>query len=206
LSLYAAGGSKPRPLRAIAIGGSAGSVDALAQLLPALRADAAVAVFVVVHLPRERTSKLVEIFSRKCELALVEAEDKQPIEPGVVYFAPPDYHLLVDAGPALALSADELVHYSRPAIDVLLESAADAYAASLLAIVLSGANEDGAAGLAAVAQRGGLTCVQDPKVSSSPTMPLAALKAAPRSAVLGLGELAELLRSIRGGHYQPLVY
>jgi two-component system, chemotaxis family, protein-glutamate methylesterase/glutaminase len=198
--------SSPRRLRAVVIGGSAGSVDVLARLLPALRADAAVSVFIVVHLPRERSSKLVEIFARKCDLALLEAEDKQPIQPGTVYFAPPDYHLLVEEGPAVALSADELVHYSRPAIDVLFESAADVYGGSLLAIVLSGANEDGAAGLAAAARRGGLTCVQSPEASVAPTMPLAALRAAPHSAALGVAELAELLRNIRGGQYQPVVY
>jgi two-component system chemotaxis response regulator CheB len=201
--------STPRELRAVVIGGSAGSVDGLGQLLPALRADAGVSVFIVIHLPRERSSRLVEIFTRRCELPLLEAEDKQPIETGVVYFAPPDYHLLVDEvdeGKAVALSADELVHYSRPAIDVLFESAADAYGGSLLGIVLSGANEDGAAGLAAVARRGGLTCVQDPKHASAPTMPLAALHAAPRSAVLELAEIAAVLTSIRGGHYQPVGY
>lgn len=195
-----------RELEAVVIGGSAGSVDALVQLLPALRGDCGVPVMVVIHLPRERSSRLPEIFSRTCELALAEAEDKQPIEPGTVYFAPPDYHLLIEEGPALALSADELVHYSRPAIDVLFESAADVYASALLAIVLSGANEDGAAGLAAAARRGGLTCVQNPAHASASTMPRAALRAAPASAVLELKQISSLLHSIRGGRYQPVGY
>jgi two-component system chemotaxis response regulator CheB len=198
--------SMPRDLSAVVIGGSAGSVDGLGQLLPAMRPDMGVAVFVVIHLPRERSSKLVEIFARRCDVPLVEAEDKQPIEPGRVYFAPPDYHLLVDEGPAIALSVDELVHYSRPAIDVLFESAADIYASKLLAIVLSGANDDGAAGLSAVARLGGATCVQDPARASSPTMPAAALRAAPASAVLDLAEIALLLGSIRSGRYQPMAY
>ena len=85
-----------------------------------------------------------------------EAQDKEPVEPGTVYFAPPDYHLLVDDGPQLALSADELVHFSRPSIDVLFESAADVYGERLLGIILTGANEDGAAGLAAVHRAGGI--------------------------------------------------
>jgi two-component system chemotaxis response regulator CheB len=195
-----------RELRAIAIGGSAGSVDALGVLLPALRADAGVAVFIVIHLPRERTSMLVDIFSRRSALRLVEAEDKQPIEPGTVYFAPPDYHLLIDEGPALALSADELVHYSRPAIDVLFEAAADAYGGGLLGIVLSGANEDGAAGLAAVKRHGGWTVVQSPGQSVASAMPLAALAAVPDSAVLALGEIAQLLASVRNGRYQRASY
>jgi len=198
--------SAARELRAIAIGGSAGSVDALGTLLPALRADAGVAVFIVVHLPRERSSMLVDIFSRRSALTLVEAEDKQPIEPGTVYFAPPDYHLLVDEGPALSLSADELVHYSRPAIDVLFEAAADVYGPALLGVVLSGANEDGAAGLAAVKHRGGWTVVQDPQEAASSIMPRAALAAAPDSEVLALAELAKLLSAVRDGQYQPASY
>ena len=99
---------------------------------------------------------------QKCALPVCEAADKEPVRPGTVYFAPPDYHLLIDAGPSLALSADELVNYSRPSIDVLFESAADVYGARLLGIILTGANEDGAAGLAAVHAAGGITIVQEP--------------------------------------------
>lgn len=195
--------SDVRQLSAIAIGGSAGSVDALSQLLPALAADSGVAVLVVVHLPRERDSKLAEIFAKRCRMRLVEAEDKQPIEPGYVYFAPPDYHLLVDRGPAVALSSDELVHYSRPAIDPLFESAADAYSRGLMGIVLSGANEDGAAGLTAVARAGGVTLVQSPAESVASDMPRAAIRAVPASRVLTIAELAALLGGVCQGRYQP---
>jgi two-component system, chemotaxis family, protein-glutamate methylesterase/glutaminase len=195
--------SDVRQLSAIAIGGSAGSIDALSQLLPALAADSGVAVLVVVHLPRERDSKLAEIFSKRCRVRLVEAEDKQPLEPGHVYFAPPDYHLLVDRGPAVALSSDELVHYSRPAIDPLFESAADVYGRGLMGIVLSGANEDGAAGLAAVARAGGVTLVQSPGEAVASDMPLAAIRAVPASRVLTIAELAALLGGVRQGRYQP---
>ncbi len=195
--------SEARTLSAICIGGSAGSVDALAQLLPALSSDAGVAVLVVVHLPRERDSRLVEIYEKRCSLRVVEAEDKQPIEPGYVYFAPPDYHLLVDVGPAIALSSDELVHYSRPAIDPLFESAADAYGGALLGVVLSGANDDGAAGLLAVARAGGDTLIQSPGEAIASEMPLAALKSVPTSRVLPLVQLAALLGGVRHGRYQP---
>lgn len=194
--------SDARPLSAITIGGSAGSLDALSQMLPALQADSGVAVLVVVHLPRERDSKLAELLSRRCRVRLLEAEDKQPIEPGTVYFAPPDYHLLVDTGPAVALSSDELVHYSRPAIDPLFESAADAYGDALLAIVLSGANEDGAAGLRAVARAGGVTLVQNPAEALASEMPMAALRAVPTSGVLSIAQLATLLGGVRQGRYQ----
>jgi two-component system chemotaxis response regulator CheB len=188
-----------REVSAIVIGASAGGVEALGALLPAFKADAAVAVFVVVHLPRERPSRLVDIFGPKCRLTVVEADDKQPVVPGTIYFAPPDYHLLIDSGPHIALSSDELVHFSRPSIDVLFESAADIYRRRLLGVVLTGANDDGAAGLAAVKRGGGLTLVQAPETASSSTMPAAALRAVPSSRALGLPGLSEVLRSISDG-------
>ena len=114
----------------IVIGTSAGGVEALSILLPALPEGLRAAVFIVLHLPRERPSLLVDIFQPKCAVPVREAQDKEPVDRGTVYFAPPDYHLLVDDGPQLALSADELVHYSRPSIDVLFESAADVVSAS----------------------------------------------------------------------------
>jgi two-component system, chemotaxis family, protein-glutamate methylesterase/glutaminase len=188
-----------RAVSALAIGCSAGGVDALCQLLPALDAECGIAVFVVVHLPRERPSRLVEVFSTKCQLAVLEAEDKQPVEAGAVYFAPPDYHLLLDSGPRLSLSVDQLVHFSRPAVDVLFQSAADVYGPQLIAMVLSGANEDGAAGLAAVKRAGGATLIQEPSTALATAMPEAALRAVPESPALDLTELAVSLRAIRGG-------
>lgn len=188
-----------RSVAAVVIGTSAGGVEALGSLLPAFEPDCGVPVLVVVHMPRERPSLLPELFASRCRLAVREAEDKQPLEPDTVYFAPPDYHLLVDAGPVLALSSDELVHYSRPAIDVLFESAADLFGGALLGIVLTGANADGAAGLAAVQRAGGLTLVQDPSSAAAAAMPEAALKAAPGSPRLTLTQLADLLRVLRQG-------
>jgi two-component system, chemotaxis family, protein-glutamate methylesterase/glutaminase len=188
-----------RAVQALVIGGSAGSVEGLSAILPALQPDCGIAVFVVMHLPRERPSLLVNIFAHKCQLRVAEAQDKQPIEPGNIYFAPPDYHLLIDEGPQLALSADELVHFSRPSIDVLFESAADVYADRLIGIVLSGANSDGAAGLRAIQNAGGLTLVQDPKTAVATTMPEAALTAAPGSASLTFSQLFGLLRGVLAG-------
>lgn len=158
------------PFQAIVIGGSAGSVEALGVLLPALPASLRASVLVVLHLPRDRPSLLCKIFQRRCALPLREAQDKEPIEGGTVYFAPPNYHLLVDAGPALALSVDAPVHYSRPSIDVLFESAADIYAHQLIGIVLSGANRDGAHGLAAIHANGvgSASCKTPPAPLSAP--------------------------------------
>jgi two-component system, chemotaxis family, protein-glutamate methylesterase/glutaminase len=183
-------------IRAVAIGASAGGVQALCELLPALSRESQAAVFVVLHLPRDRPSLLVDVFSQKCALAVREAEDKEPVIPGTVYFAPPNYHLLVDAGPQLALSADDLVNHSRPSIDVLFDSAAQVYREHLLGIILSGANEDGAEGLAAVHDAGGLTVVQEPQTAQSSAMILSALERRPADLVLDLAGIAELLQRL----------
>ena len=181
---------------AIVIGTSAGGVEALSVLLPSLPEGLRAAVLVVLHLPRERPSLLVEIFTPKCRLPVREAEDKEPIEPGVVYFAPPDYHLLVDNGPRVALSADEPVNFSRPSIDVLFESAADIYGARLIGIILTGASHDGALGLEAVRCAGGVTIVQEPESAQVPTMAESALKRGPVDHVLSLEQIAGWLRAL----------
>ena len=183
-------------IRAVAIGASAGGVQALSELLPALSRESQAAVFVVLHLPRDRPSLLVDVFSQKCALLVREAEDKESVTPGTVYFAPPNYHLLVDAGPQLALSADDLVNHSRPSIDVLFDSAAQVYREHLLGIILSGANEDGAEGLAAVHDAGGLTVVQEPQTAQSSAMILSALERRPADLVLDLAGIAELLQRL----------
>jgi two-component system chemotaxis response regulator CheB len=181
---------------AIVVGASVGGVQALSELLPALPAGTSVSVFVVLHLPRDRPSLLVEVFSQKCALAVSEAEDKEPVAPATVYFAPPNYHLLIDRGPQLALSADELVHHSRPSIDVLFESAAEIYRDRLLGVILTGANEDGATGLAAVHDAGGITVIQEPRTAQSSLMVLSALRRRSPDLVLPLPKIAELFGSL----------
>jgi two-component system chemotaxis response regulator CheB len=181
---------------AVVIGASAGGVDALSTLLPALPAGLRAPVFVVLHLPREHRSLLVEIFTPKCAVPVREALDKEPVAPGTVYFAPPDYHLLLDVGPRLALSVDPPVHYSRPAIDVLFQSAADVYGPRLLGLVLTGGNEDGAAGLVAIRAAGGLTGVQDPADAQVPRMPECALATGSVDLILTLPEWAALLTTL----------
>ena len=183
-------------IEGVVIGASAGGVQALAQLLPAFPRDTAAAIFVVLHLPRDRPSLLAELFSSKCALQVREAQDKEPVAPGTVYFAPSNYHLLVDDGPQLALSADDLVHHSRPSIDVLFESAADIYREHLLGVLLTGANEDGAEGLAAVHDAGGLTVVQEPETAQASTMVLAAMRLRTPDYVLPLGGIAGLFQAL----------
>lgn len=178
---------------AVAIGGSAGAVQALLRILPALPADYPAPVLVVVHVPPDRDNALVPLFQGKCSVAVKEAEDKEPAQPGVVYFAPSDYHLLVEADGTLSLSSDELVNMSRPAIDVLFESAADAFGPALTAVVLTGANQDGAQGLAAVHAAGGAGVVEDPVGAYATAMPTAAVKACPTARVMNLDAIASHL-------------
>lgn len=180
------------PWDAIVIGGSSGAIDALNVLLPALPAGLRAAVIVVLHLARDRRSRLVDIFSHRCALVTHEAEDQQPLLPGHLYFAPPDYHLLVDQGPRLALSIDPPVLFSRPSIDVLFHSAADCYGARLLGVLLSGANADGAAGLAAIQAAGGHAVVQAPATAAMPAMPVAAISRLTEPHVLAPADIAVL--------------
>ena len=181
---------------AVVIGASAGGVEALTVLLPALLPGLLPPVFVVLHLPRDKPSVLVEIFTPKCAVPVREAEDKEAVAPGTVYFAPNNYHLLIDRGPQLSLSADDPVHHSRPSIDVLFESAAEIYSRRLLGIILSGANEDGASGLAAIHDAGGVTVVQSPETARAPNMVLSALRLRPADRVLPLHEIAQILRTL----------
>lgn len=167
---------KNHPILAIAIGGSAGSVDALQKILHAVGKDFPCPIFTVIHLPPTQPSLLATLFNARLPITVKEAEDKEPIQNGTLYFAPPNYHLLIERNRSLSLSMEEPHHYSRPSIDVLFESAADTYGNGLLGILLTGANEDGAQGLKAISDAGGRTWVQDPKKSQVPTMPAAAIK------------------------------
>ena len=186
-------------VEAIVMGGSSGALEALSTLLPALPEPCAVPVAIVVHLPPARPSHLPEVLGARTPLPVREAEDKEPIAAGTVYVAPPNYHLLVERSKTFALSADEAVLFSRPAIDVLFESAADAYGERLVGIVLSGASADGARGLSAVKQRGGIAVVQSPDASPAPEMPRAALAMVEADHVLSLADLASLLGQLATG-------
>lgn len=185
-------------IEAIVIGGSAGAIEALSLILPALPQGFRPPVFVTVHIPISRPSLLAPLFADKCELPVQEAEDKTPIEPGVIYFAPPDYHLLVESKNLLSLSVEETVNYSRPAIDVLFESAADIYEDRLLGVILTGANHDGAEGLRRIMERGGAGVVQLPETAYAKEMPSAALRACPRAEVLTLEGIADYLLNAVG--------
>lgn len=193
--MSAASPAPSRPaLRCVVIGGSAGAIEALLTILPSLPSDFSLPILTVVHLPPNETSLLPEIFAQRCRLAVKEAEDKEPICGGVIYFSPPNYHLLVEADFTLSLSSDEPVLYSRPSIDVLFEAAADVYGEDLLAVVLTGASRDGAAGLRAVGRNGGRALVQRPDTAEALIMPTSALEAWPDAEALTLAQIGQELR------------
>lgn len=177
----------------IVIGASAGAIEALHAILPRLPSDFPAALLVVIHLPPDRDSVLLELFRAKCHIEIKEVEDKEQIRDGVVYFAPPDYHVLVEPDRRLSLSSEEQVLFSRPSIDVLFESAAESYGSELLGIVLSGGNEDGSAGLRAVIDSGGAGIVQTPGSAFSPIMPEAAIRRCPEAQVLSLEDIGSYL-------------
>jgi len=187
--------SRPR-IEAIVVGASAGGVEALLKVFSPLRKGFSVPILVVLHLPDERNSQLAEVFGRRLAVPVEEARDKQDILPGTLYVATPGYHLSVEADRSLSLSLEEPVHHSRPSIDVLFESAADVYGPNLLAVVLTGANDDGARGLSRVKALGGITVVQDPEEAQVSTMPEAALSLHEPDHILTLQGIGRLLAGL----------
>lgn len=189
-----------RVVRVVVIGASAGGVDALLALLSGLPAGWRLPIVVVLHLPEQYQSRLPEVFSQRLPFAAREAEDKLPVAEGTLYFAPPGYHLSIESDLCFSLSCEPPVLFSRPAIDILMGSAADAYGRSLAGVLLTGANEDGARGLLRIHEAGGLTIVQDPAEAQAPAMPLAALAVHQPDHVLPLREIRMLLMQLDSTH------
>jgi two-component system, chemotaxis family, protein-glutamate methylesterase/glutaminase len=176
----------------IVAGGSAGAVEALGLLVEGLPSDLDAALLVVIHVPPQSPGRLVEILQRRTVLPVTRARDDDAIEPGHVYVAPPDHHLVVEEG-RMQLTRAAPEHHNRPAIDPLFRSAALAFGPRAIAVVLSGRLNDGAAGLHAVKQLGGTTVVQDPDDALHPDMPRNALAATTVDHVATAAELGELL-------------
>ena len=177
----------------ICIGASWGGINAIAQLLDDLDDEIDQAIVVAQHRgPSRMEGGLAEVLQHHSRRIVADVMDKDAIERNHVYLAPPDYHVLVERG-WLALSTDERVQYARPSIDVLFESAADAYADRVIGVILTGANEDGAAGLARIKDRGGVAVIQDPETSDKRAMPDAAIAATAADAVLTLEEIPPFL-------------
>ena len=178
---------------AMIIGASSGAIEALSQLLPVVPEAARIPVVVVVHLPPHPPSLLPELFAARCSARVAEPEDKQSMSPGTIWFAPSNYHLLVEKDRSFSLSIDAPVNFSRPSIDVLFESAADAFGSKLCVVVLTGANTDGALGASAIRRRGGFVIVQDPRMAEAKEMPSAAISSASPQIVASLPEIADLI-------------
>lgn len=195
--------SRPLPkVELIAIGASAGGIDALMRIFLELPRPWHLPMVVVLHMPSGRSSQLAEIFSRRLHLPVCEAQDKAPVAAGTLHFAPPGYHLYIERDRVFSLSCDPPVLYSRPSIDLLMSSAADAYGPQLAGLLLTGANEDGAQGMREIALAGGFTAVQDPDDAAMAHMPQAAIAAHPPDQVLPLPALRQLLLKLDGMHAQ----
>ena len=170
-------------------------MHALQTILGALPKDFCTPIVVAQHRHKKSNEGLPAYFRRATQFKVVDAEDKQWIKPSHVYLAPADYHLLVERG-ELHLSVDEAVRYSRPSIDVLFESAADAYGRELIGVVLTGANEDGARGAKRIKLRGGVVVVQDPATAEAPQMPAAVVETVDVDRILKLDGIATFLAEV----------
>lgn len=182
--------------KAIVIGVSAGGLKALSELFSELPGNFSLPIMVTQHLHPEDDGSLSEILGSNSCLKIIEATDKMPISPGTVYLAPSNYHLLIERNQVLALSKDPKINYSRPSIDVMFESAAYTYGASLIGIILTGANNDGAAGISLIKDFGGLTIAQDPATTEFPAMPGFAIATGKVDKICSIKEISKYLKSL----------
>ncbi len=180
------------PYSIVAIGTSWGGLVAMTNLLGELPAEFPIPVVVVQHRSKDSDKLLSQLLQDATPLSVCEIEDKDLLEPGRVYIAPADYHVMIERG-YLSLTVEEPVRFSRPSIDVMFTSAGDTYGKEAIGVVLTGANEDGARGLAHIVKRGGKALVQSPKSAEVPIMPEAAIRAVPTAEVLQLPQLGKRL-------------
>ncbi len=182
--------------RAVVIGVSAGGLAALGKILPRLPRNFPLPVIIVQHLSPSSDNYMIRHFNSQSQITVKEADEKEEIKPGFAYFAPPNYHLLIETDFTFSLSTEERVNFSRPSIDVLFESAVDAYCGSLIGIILTGASSDGSKGLKRIKDCGGLTIVQNPKEAEVSVMPDAAIRLFRVDKVLLLDEIATFLAGL----------
>jgi two-component system chemotaxis response regulator CheB len=177
---------------AVVIGASLGGLEALSVVLSGLPKKYSIPIVVILHVQDHEPSLIVPFFENKLNIKIKEA-DQEFLEPNTIYFAPPSYHLLIEKDKSFSFSLEEPVQFCRPSIDVFFESAADCFAKKLLGIILTGANQDGARGLAKIKGLGGMTIVQKPESAQNASMPLAAIDAADPHLILSLQEIALFL-------------
>lgn len=183
---------------AIVIGVSAGGMEALSIFLPYLPDGFALALIVVQHQYSTSDDFLARYLNERCNLEVKQADEKESIKQGVIYFASPDYHLMIEEDRTFSLTTDHPVNFARPSIDVLFETAADVYGAKLVGVVLTGANTDGSQGLKKIKELGGLAIVQDPETAEVDTMPKAAMAAAEVDHILPLEEIGPFITKLAG--------
>jgi two-component system chemotaxis response regulator CheB len=176
----------------VAIGTSWGGLLAMSRLLSELPAEFPIPIVIVQHRSKDSDRLLSQLLQDSTPLTVCEVEDKDLLEPGKVHVAPADYHVMIERG-YLSLTVEEPVRYSRPSIDVMFTSAGDTYGKEAIGVVLTGANEDGARGLAHIVRRGGKALIQSPKTAEIPIMPEAAVRAVPTAEVLPLGQIGKRL-------------
>lgn len=186
-----------RDLKVVVIGGSAGSLSVLFEIFPALSPDLNTTIILVLHRKNSADSALSDLLATKTVIPTKEVEDKDPILPGNIYLAPADYHLLIEKDYTFSLDYSEKINFSRPSLDVTFESAADVFGPSLIAILLSGANEDGTAGLITVKQSGGLIVAQKPETAQMPFMPQHAIANTDIDMVLDVKEITDFINLLR---------
>jgi len=178
---------------AVVMGMSSGGMNVMKTVFPLLPAGFTLPIIIVQHLSPQSDSTWIEIIDKMCALPVTEAEEKEQILPGKIYVAPPNYHLLIEKNKSFSLTIDERINYARPSIDVLFESAADAYREKLIGIICSGSNHDGSMGLKKIKDNGGLAIAQDPLSAESYYMPETAVEKANPQHILALKEIVELL-------------
>lgn len=187
------------PYKAVVIGVSTGGVSALKIVLGGLPADFPIPVLVTTHITPDADDGLAVLLNTLCAIRVKEADEQETIAPGTVYLAPANYHLLVELGGILALSIDPPVNFARPSVDVLFESAADVYGASLIGVIMTGAGYDGSKGLFKIKQHRGTTIVQDPADAEMDSMPCSALQLHKADHVVRVTEIPGLLvRLVKG--------
>ncbi|ALG66844.1 chemotaxis protein CheB [Beggiatoa leptomitoformis] len=186
---------KPR-FQAVVIGSSAGGIKALSAVLRVLPSNFSLPILIVQHLHPESDSYIVNILSNCTSLRVKQADEKETIMSGVIYIAPPNYHLLVEENKTLSLSIDSPVNFSRPSVDVLFETASYAYRDRLIGIILTGANSDGSLGVRKIKNMGGYVIVQSPETAEAKAMPQAAIAATKVDKVLPIEHIGSYLLQI----------
>jgi two-component system, chemotaxis family, protein-glutamate methylesterase/glutaminase len=175
------------------IGGSAGSLSIVMRILSVIKKEMQIAVVIVLHRKQTDEATLVDLLATRTELEVKEADDKDEVIAGYVYVAPADYHVLVEKDKTLSLDGSEKVNYSRPSIDVTIESASEVYKDSMVAVLLSGANSDGVVGLIQARKQGALIVVQDPETAEFPVMPKSAVLSVPVDLLLNDNNFGSLV-------------